>query len=115
MMEKVFDGMLKQNKRLVVFTVTLLALLVTVTFLPAFAQLSQWRSLNPFRDGTLPITLGNEAPFLYSVHFLSANYRWAVGGTCDIYVLPVGGNPNCAAPGGAGGVLFFFGAAWRGG
>lgn len=105
--------MLKQDVRLAVFTVTLLVLLLTLTFLPASAQLSQWRSLNPFRDGTLPIAAGDEAPFLYSVHFLSPSYGWAVGGTCDIYVLPVGGNANCVAPGGSGFALFFDGAKWR--
>jgi len=96
-----------------VFTVTMLGLLVASTFLPAFAQLSQWRSLNPYRDGTLPITAGDEAPFLYSVHFLNPNYGWAVGGTCDIYLLPVGGEPNCLVPPGTGFALHFDGTKWR--
>jgi len=98
--------MLKQNKRLVVFTVTVLALLVTVTFLPAFAQLSQWRSLNPTRDGT--IAPGGLGPTLYSVHLLSASIGWAVGGTCDIYTLPLGA--GCP---GTGFVLYWDGMKWR--
>ena len=111
--------MLKQNKRLVVFTVAVITILVVSSFLPASAQLSQWRSLNPYRDGTLPITAGDEAPFLYSVHLLSSSYGWAVGGTCDIYKLtggaplPVGTNTNCAGIGGTGFVLSYDGAKWR--
>jgi len=73
--------MLKQNKRLVVFTLAMLALLIASTFLPASAQLSQWRSLNPTRDGRLTLP----APYLYGVHMLTPNYGWAVGGNCDIY------------------------------
>ena len=108
MMEKVFEGMMKQNKRLVAFTVTVLALLVTVTFLPAFAQLSQWRSLNPTRDGT--IAPGGLGPILYSVHLLSPSIGWAVGGTCDIYSLPVSACPGYP---GTGYALYWDGTNWR--
>ena len=98
--------MLKQNQRLVVFTLTVLALLIASTFLPASAQLSQWRSLNPTRNGTL----ATPAPFLYSVQMLAPNYGWAVGGSCDIYIaVPVpGGNAVCN-----GFALFWDGARWR--
>ena len=110
--------MLNRNKRLVIFTVAVLALLVMSMFLPASAQLSQWRSLNPYRDGTLPITSGDEAPFLYSVHLLSPTYGWAVGGDCDIYTLPLaplpaGSAPACQGLPGKGFTLFYDGAKWR--
>ena len=45
--------MLKQNKRLVAFTVAVVMILIVSSILPASAQLSQWRSLNPTRDGAL--------------------------------------------------------------
>jgi len=94
--------MLNRNQRLVIFTVTVIALLVTLTFLPASAQLSQWRSLNPTRDGTLTLP----APYLYGVHVLSANYGWAVGGNCTIYGADVA--PPCG-----GFALFWDGIRWR--
>jgi len=108
--------MLRQIKR--VFTLTVIALLVASSFLPASAQLSQWRSLNPFRDGTLPISGTTAPPFLYSVHLLSADYGWAVGGDCDIYTLPLAAlaaefAPACQSLPGKGFALFYDGAKWR--
>ena len=98
--------MLNRNKRLVIFTITVLALLVASTFLPASAQLSQWRSLNPIRDGIIgPSGLG---PNLYSIHLLSPTVGWAVGGTCDIY----GTRSGDGCPG-VGYVLSWDGAKWR--
>jgi len=96
--------MLKRNQRLVVFTVTVLGLLVTLTFLPASAQLSQWRSLNPRRDGT--VAPGGLGPILYSVHLINPTSGWAVGGTCDIYTL----GADCP---GDGFVLYWDGVKWR--
>jgi hypothetical protein len=99
--------MLKQNKRLVIFTLTMLTLLVASTFLPASAQLSQWRSLNPTRDGTIPplIDSVNRGPILYSVHMISVSDGWAVGGTCDIYT-----PSDCP---GNGYMLHWDGVKWR--
>jgi hypothetical protein len=64
----------------------------------------EWRSLNPTRDGTLTLP----APYLYGVQMLSANYGWAVGGTCDFYASP----PPANCPG-SGFALFWDGARWR--
>jgi len=94
----------KRNLRFAVFTVSMVALMVTMTFLPASAQLSQWRSLNPTRDGTTDRTA--PAPFLYGVQMLTSAYGWAVGGTCDIYT----DTPACP---GNGFALFWDGARWR--
>jgi len=96
--------MMKRNARFVVFAVVMVALMVTLTFLPASAQLSQWRSLNPTRDGTsVP-----QAPYLYGVKILNANYGWAVGGDCNIYT----GSPACGS-GNRGLALFWDGSKWR--
>jgi hypothetical protein len=110
----------KQDKRLVAFAITVVTLLIFSNFLPASAQLSQWRSLNPYRDGTLPITGTplTAPPFLYSVHFLSPNYGWAVGGDCDIYTFPivplgVAFAPACQVLPGKGFALFYDGAKWN--
>jgi hypothetical protein len=95
--------MLKQNKRFVVFTVAVIAILIVSSILPASAQLSQWRSLNPTRLGNPALLPG---PFLYSVQMLGPNYGWAVGGTCNIYaVLPAGACVGFA--------LFWDGVRWR--
>ena len=77
------DKMMKRNVRFVLFAAGMVALMVTFTFLPASAQLSQWKSLNPTRDGLG----GLPAPFLYSVKYLSSSVGWAVGGDCDIYTV----------------------------
>ena len=100
--------MLKQNKRFVVFTVAVVMILIVSSILPASAQLSQWRSLNPTRDGTIdPSGLG---PILYSVQMLSPNVGWAVGGTCNIYPL----DSSCSSPSTSKGyALFWDGARWR--
>lgn len=74
--------MVGRRIRFTVFTISVVALLVTLSFLPASAQLSQWQSLNPTRDGRLQVP----APFLYGVHLLSPNYGWAVGGNCSVIV-----------------------------
>ena len=96
--------MLKQNKKFVVFTVAVITILIVSSILPASAQLSQWRSLNPTRDGVLALP----APFLFSVQMLAPNYGWAVGGSCNIYaVVPVPGG-GCK-----GFALFWDGARWR--
>jgi len=110
--------MLSRNKRLVIFTVTVLALLVASTLLPASAQLSQWQSQNPYRDGTLPISGTTAPPFLHSVHLLSSTYGWAVGGDCDIYKLAIAklgssSAPACQALPGKGFALFYDGTIWR--
>ena len=76
--------MLKQNKRLVAFTVAVITILITSNILPASAQLSQWRSLNPTRDGS-PTGRIAPQPYLYGVQMLNPNAGWAVGGTCEIY------------------------------
>lgn len=111
--------MLKQNKRLVVFTAVVITILIVSSILPASAQFSQWRSLNPYRDGTLPIIGATAPPFLYSVNFLAADYGWAVGGDCDIYTLPIAPlgvpfAPACQAVPEAGGgfILLYDGAKW---
>ena len=96
--------MMKRNARFVVFAIVMVALMVTLTFLPASAQLSQWRSLNPTRDGTsVP-----QAPYLYGVKIPNANYGWAVGGDCNIYT----GSPACSS-GNRGLALFWDGSKWR--
>ena len=95
---------MKANQRLLIFTVIVVALLVASGFVPASAQLSQWRSLNPTRDGTASRTA--PAPFLYGVQMLAPNYGWAVGGTCDIY----DNDPPCP---GTGFVLYWDGVKWR--
>jgi len=97
--------MMKRNVRLVAFAVVMLALMVTLTFLPASAQLSQWRSLNPTRDGTSTVL---QVPYLYGVQILNANYGWAVGGTCNIYT----GTPDCNSTN-RGLALFWDGSKWR--
>jgi len=94
----------KRSLRFAIFTVGLVALMVAMTFLPASAQLSQWRSLNPTRDGTTARTA--PGPFLYGVQMLTPDYGWAVGGTCNIYT----GSPVCP---GNGFALFWDGARWR--
>ena len=96
--------MLGRRIRFTAFTVSIVALMITMTFLPASAQLSQWRSLNPTRDGTSSRIA--PAPHLYGVQMLSASYGWAVGGTYDIYT-PSGTYP------GDGFALFWDGARWR--
>jgi len=97
--------MMKRNLRFVTFAVVMITLMVTLTFLPASAQLSQWRSLNPTRDGTSPVL---QVPYLYGVQVLNANYGWAVGGTCNIYT----GAPPCDASN-LGLALFWDGSRWR--
>jgi len=99
--------MMKQNKRLVIFTVTALVLLVASTFLPASAQLSQWRSLNPTRDGTIPPTPAYQGPILYSVQLLTPTEGWAVGGTCHIY-----NTTGCGAATDVGYTLHWDGTRW---
>ena len=93
--------MMKRNLRFVLFAVVMVALMVTLTFLPASAQLSQWKSLNPTRDGLTALP----APYLYSVKFLNPNIGWAVGGDCDIYAAFV---YPCQ-----GFALYWDGARWR--
>jgi hypothetical protein len=98
--------MLNRNKRLVAFTVAVVMILIVSSILPASAQLSQWRSLNPTRDGTIaPTGLG---PILYSAQMLSPNVGWAVGGTCDIYASSI----SCPSSD-RGFTLFWDGARWR--
>ena len=97
--------MMKRNVRFVVFAVVMIALMVTLTFLPASAQLSQWRSLNPTRDGR-STTL--QVPYLNGVQILNANYGWAVGGTCNIYTE----TPSCDSTN-QGLALFWDGSRWR--
>jgi hypothetical protein len=100
--------MMKRNVRFVVFAVVMIALMVTLTFIPASAQLSQWRSLNPTRDGT-PSGLQIPVPHLYGVQILNANYGWAVGGNCTIYT----GTPTCTGTSSQGLALFWDGSKWR--
>jgi photosystem II stability/assembly factor-like uncharacterized protein len=93
--------------RFTAFTVGVIALLLTLSFLPASAQLSQWTSLNPTRDGTTtPTNRIAPAPFLYGVKMLTSAYGWAVGGTCNIYT----GTSECP---GSGFALFWDGTQWR--
>jgi len=96
--------MLNRNKRLVAFTVAVVMILIVSSILPASAQLSQWLSLNPTRNGTVT----TPPPFLYSVQMLAPNYGWAVGGSCNIYI-------GAPVPGGGcnGFALFWDGARWR--
>jgi hypothetical protein len=99
----VFDGMLNRNATLVAFTVAVTTILIVSSILPASAQLSQWRSLNPTRNG---VPVPPPPPYLFSVQMLGPNYGWAVGGDCDIYAtLPVGVCNGFA--------LFWDGARWR--
>lgn len=109
---RVFD--LKHNQRIVMCGIGFLALLITLPFLPVSAQLAQWRSLNPTRDGTL--TPGTIGPILYSIHVLSPTAAWAVGGnggvglpSCDIYTLPLA----AACTSTKGFALFYDGVRWR--
>ena len=98
---------MKRNLRFAIFTVSMVALMVTMTFLPASAQLSQWRSLNPTRDGIVgPPSRVAPAPYLYGVQMLTSSYGWAVGGTCDIFT-------NAGTCPGSGFALFWDGARWR--
>ena len=97
--------MMKRNARFVVFAVVMVTLMVMLTFLPASAQLSQWRSLNPTRDGTS----ASWTPYLYGVKILNANYGWAVGGNCTIYI----GTPTCTGTSSRGLALFWDGSKWR--
>lgn len=97
--------MLGRRIRFTAFTVGVVALLLTLSFLLASAQLSQWTSLNPTRDGTNQRTA--PAPFLHSVKMLSSTYGWAVGGTCNAYT----GTGTC--PTGTGFALFWDGLKWR--
>lgn len=99
--------MMKRNLKFVVFAVVMLTLMLTLTFLPASAQLSQWRSLNPTRDGTSPVL---QVPYLYGVKILNPNYGWAVGGTCNIYTTTAVQNCNSTNSGFA---LFWDGSRWR--
>jgi len=99
--------MLNRNKRLVAFTVAVITILIVSSILPASAQLSQWRSLNPTRDGTTDRIAPQ--PYLYGVQMLNPSNGWAVGGTCDIYA---GGN-DCSSSPGSGFALFWDGARWR--
>ena len=96
--------MMKRNLRFAVFAISMVALMVTISFLPASAQLSQWRSLNPTRDGTAGRVA--PAPYLYGDSMLTTSYAWAVGGTCDIFT-GAGTYP------GNGFALFWDGARWR--
>ena len=96
--------MMKRNLRFAVFAISMVALMVTMSLLPASAQLSQWRSLNPTRDGTAGRVA--PAPYLYGDSMLTSNYGWAVGGTCDIFT----GAGTCP---GSGFALFWDGARWR--
>ena len=96
--------MMNRNARFVVFAVVMVALMVTLTFLPASAQLSQWRSLNPTRDGTTSRVA--PAPYLYGVQMLAPNYGWAVGGTCNVFT-------SAGTCPGSGFVLFWDGTRWR--
>jgi hypothetical protein len=100
--------MMKRNLRFVIFSVIMFALLVTLSFLPASAQLSQWRSLNPTRDGR---STEPRVPYLYGVQILNANYGWAVGGTCNIYAAygPTGGCNSTNR----GFALFWDGSKWK--
>jgi photosystem II stability/assembly factor-like uncharacterized protein len=98
--------MFNRNHRFVVFTVAVITILIASNILPASAQLSQWRSLNPTRDGTLGRVA--PAPFLYGVQMLAPNYGWAVGGTCNIY----SGSPSCNSTN-HGFALFWDGVRWR--
>jgi len=104
--------MMKQNKRLVAFTVAVITILIVSSILPASAQLSQWRSLNPTRDGTIPpLVFGQDlGPTLYSVQLFGPSVGWAVGGTCNIYPLtfPV----SCPSPD-RGFALHWDGSRWR--
>ena len=99
--------MMKRNARFVVFAIVMVALMVTLTFLPASAQLSQWRSLNPTRDGR---STEPRVPYLYGVQILNTNYGWAVGGTCNIYTVSAVQNCNSTNSGFA---LFWDGSKWR--
>jgi len=93
--------------RFTAFTVGVIGLLLTLSFLPASAQLSQWTSLNPTRDGTtIPTNRIAPAPFLYGVKMLTSSYGWTVGGTCNIYT----GTSECP---GSGFALFWDGTQWR--
>jgi hypothetical protein len=100
--------MLGRRIRFTAFTVGVIALLLTLSFLPASAQLSQWTSLNPTRDGTTTRTA--PAPFLYSAKMLTSTYGWAVGGTCNIYAADYTGGCNSTNNGFA---LFWDGSKWR--
>jgi hypothetical protein len=103
--------MMNRNKRFVAFTLAVVMILIVSSILPASAQLSQWRSLNPTRDGTiLPVkaTTHYLGPILYSVQLLSSSAGWAVGGTCDIYASTI----SCPSPD-RGFALFWDGARWR--
>ena len=92
--------------RFTAFTVGVIGLLLTLSFLPASAQLSQWTSLNPTRDGTTLRTA--PAPFLHGVQMLTSSYGWTVGGTCNVYT----GIGSCSG-GGTGFALFWDGLKWR--
>ncbi len=102
---------------------TIMAAIVVITitamaFLPASAQLSQWRSLNPTRDGIVPPPPGCVpgaciGPILYSVHLYSPTVGWAVGGTCDIYTLPLAGAACGVFPANKGFALLYDGTKWR--
>jgi hypothetical protein len=108
--------MLNRNARLVAFTVAVITILIVASILPASAQLSQWRSLNPTRDGTSTPTIRKApAPFLYDVQMLTPNYGWAVGGTCETYTDdPSYTTYGCSSTNyGAGFTLFWDGSRWR--
>ena len=100
--------MLSRNKRFVVFTVAVITILIVSSILPASAQLSQWRSLNPTRNGVPALPGPPFAPFLFSVQMLGPNYGWAVGGSCNIYAADPLAVPPCN-----GFALFWDGARWR--
>ncbi len=108
--------MLKPKRRLTISAAILAIVLAGFIFSPASAQLSQWRSLNPTRDGTIAGIMGaGLGPDLFSVHIFSPTIGWAVGGTCDIYTLPLGsgGSPCGAFPANKGFALFYDGTKWR--
>ena len=100
--------MLNRNARSVVYASFIIALLAMLAFTPVSAQLSQWRSLNPTRDGTIPPVVAGRGlgPNLYSVHMLTASVGWAVGGSCDIYA-----GTTCTTNNGY--VLYWDGSRWR--
>jgi len=99
--------MMKRDLRFVLFAVVMVTLMVTLAFLPASAQLSQWRSLNPTRDGRL----GLPAPYLNGVQMLATNYGWAVGGACDMFDVSASGCNSTSTN--RGFVLFWDGSKWR--